>query len=159
MSVTTVLTPTVQRGLMQLNSLDPETLLLFGGTVVADGSGGVLTASLVCPNDLSVIWISLGGFLTGTTSLAARYAIILEAANIFRSSVVARVVGGTATLEQFEPPRIMLNPQIAGGAASASIVTGNTNTEDLNVEAMAFAWEAQAGRNVPQRFFWPATLA
>lgn len=158
MSVTAEISP-ARIQLVQQNELDPEVMLQFSGTATADGTGNFLQVSLVAPVDLSVLWIILGGFVTGVTSSEVQYNVNNEGTLVFMSSKPGRPVDGNLILEPFIPPIIMLNPQLPGGGSNAAIVVDNVNTEDLTVQAVAFGWEAQVGRNLPQRFFWPATLA
>jgi len=158
LSVTVSISPRAIQ-LVQQSELDPQFMFQFSGSATADGTGGALTVNLDCPADTSVLWILLGGFIGGVTSSEVQYNVALEGTLSFLSSKPGRPINAALILEPFVPPIVMLNPQLPGGTSNGAVSVDNVNTEDLSVQAIAYGWEAHVGRNLPQRFFWPATLA
>jgi len=151
-SVTIAVAVSERRPLVQLNALDPEVLLAWDAQVTADGSGGFLQGTCTCPDDLSCMFVSASGQLTGVT--ASNFLFILGQASgsvMFRAQA-GLVIDTTQVPDGWTPPKMM----VFGG--TMSVRAENINTENLNVVVIAYGWRLSVGRNVPQKFFHPVEL-
>jgi len=155
MSVATTM-PIVQNlGLVQVNDADPSRLLKWNGTVVADGTAGTLTASCIVPVGFGVIWLGLSCQIAGTTANNVAYAITEDGNTLWLSGADSRLIGTFISPDSLVPPPPLL---MFGETITSLVVAVNNDTEDMQVVAVALAWEQRAARNLPQRFFWPGLV-
>lgn len=143
---------------MQVSELDPEELIRFTGTVVADVSGGGVKLFCEAPADKSVFWIYAGGIVQDGSTSDFSYNVLVDGNIVFRQGAAGFVSSGSSVAVGFNPPGILLSPQVAGGISRLEVIADNVDGDDMIAEALAFIWDAQVGRNLPQKFFWPGTL-
>ncbi len=153
MAVATAATLTVQ-DLVQQTELDPQQLLLFTAASAGTVSGGLNVVTCTVPAGLGCLWISLSAVIDD----ASAESLSFELANgtgtwVFHGSGTIDV-GTFSTPPFFDPPRIL---QITE-TMTALIQSNNTDGDTMTARALAFAWDLQVARNIPQKFFWPGTL-
>jgi len=157
-SVTTTIALVEQRPLVRVNELDPQTLFRWDGEVSADMSGGFLQGDCFAPVNMSVLWILVGGQITSSSTSDAFFTVLLDDVALFSHSVIGHIVNTNNRLESWRPPQLLINPQVPGTRAHMNIICDNVDGDDLQPECLAFGWDADVGRNLPQKFFWPGSL-
>ncbi len=158
MSVASTIAPSESQNLVQVSDLDPETLIRFSGTVVADASAGILQLNCQAPIDKSVLWVYASAATLNASTTDFQYNVLVEGLIVFRHGVEGFQTGGNSLAAGFKPPGILLNPQAPGARAEIQIICDNVLGDNMIGEAFGFIWDAQVGRNLPQKFFWPGTL-
>lgn len=158
MSVTVAIGPTETQNLVQVSELDPEQMIRFQSTVVADVTGGFLQLTCSAPIDKSVLWVYASAAIGSGSVSPLQYNVTVDGNVVFRHGELTHLVSASAIAEGWRPPGILLNPQAPGALSAIQIIADNVDGDDMTAEAFGFIWDAQVGRNLPQKFFWPGTL-
>jgi len=145
----------VRRQLVQLTDLDPEWELRFEGNVAGDVSGGFSSLTATIDEGLGVMFVALSCSMDGGNSDNAYFNIRQDGSTFMNAGVAANPVLTDNRPAIFLPPRVLFyrHPVVA------TVTTDNVDGDDLNFWVLAYAWEIQIARNLPQKFFWPATLS
>jgi len=152
-AVATAATLTIQ-DLVQTNALDPEKLLLWTAASAGTVSGGLNVVTCTVPTGLAALWITLSGVIGGSSTSGLSYELANGTGTWVFHGVATVAMDTFATPAFFDPPRILqLTETITGLIQSV-----NTDGDTMTTRALAFAWDLQDARNIPQKFFWPGTL-
>lgn len=156
MSVSAAAAITASQQLVQITDLDPKRFIVMSGSVAGDGSGGssIITATVPAGNAAFIIRMNSNISGTGTASNLL-YRVVFNGATINDSARAPLNVTGFQRYEDYTPAPVLWIPDTL--AVSANV--DNINTQTHSFAVLMYLWELQDARNLPQRFFWPGTLA
>ncbi len=141
--------------LVQVNDLDPSAQLVYTAQSVGDVSGGLHTVTCTCPTDLAWFVSSVGCEMDGSNTSVAQFRMTVAGVTVFRRGAPANAMDTVNAPDFGDPPRLLLS----GQPLTLVIRSVNVDGDDLFIGAIAFGWELQVARNIPQKWFWPGTLA
>ena len=144
----------IRRQLVQVSELDPMWRFIGSTDSTGDGSGGLNVLTWTVPPDLSVMIMSMAAEIGQSSTANVGYVINEGAAVAFESGALAVAIDTINQPEVFSPPKIMVFEH----PITIVMRSANTNLEVMTGRLSFLAWELQIGRNLPQKFFWPATM-
>lgn len=143
-----------RRQLVQRDELDPKWEVRWSGSTVGDASAGSTTVICTVPTDLAIMFVSVAAELDGSSTANVFYNITQDGSTFFQTGAPANVVQAKNVPQSLFPPRVMFwrHPVLC------TIEAANVDGDDLFAFVFGYGWELQIGRNLPQKFFWPALL-
>lgn len=153
MSVNTVGTFSLRRDLVQLSDLDPEVELVGRTGSVGDAGGNFNLITWTMPEGLAYLFTSVNAEMNLSSVSNVNYVITSFGGTIFQASAAALLVDIFNIVSLPAPPRVMLF-----GDVTIAIMADNTLNENLSAGFVAYGWDLQVARNIPQRFLWPGTM-
>jgi len=155
-AVSAVGTISVRQNLVQVNDLDPELLIVMDASVAGDGGGGISSISATIPTGFAAMIIRASNTVLGAgTATDCVYTVSVDGVLVDEAGVGPRVVGTNQRYPNFLPAQVLW--------IQNSIVVNcdcdNINTQTQVFETVMYLWDLRTARNLPQRFFWPGTLA
>jgi len=152
-SVETVGVFSLRRDLVQVNDLDPEVELVGRVSSAGDGTGGFNRITFTMPDGFAYLFTSVNAEMNASSTSNVNYVITSFGGTVFQSGAAASLVDVFNIPHVFPPPRVMLF-----GPVVLRIMADNTNLEALAGGCVAYGWDLQTARNIPQRFMWPGTM-
>jgi len=156
MSVLVAATELMREDLVQLNDLDPELRITMSGSLAGDATGGTSDITATVPAGKAGMIVASSCAITGIGTASN---------NVFRITLNGNTVNeqaqapfNIATFQRFESwtPTPVLH--IADTIAIISTID-NVDTQTHTCRYMIYLWDLVTARNIPQKFFWPGTLA
>lgn len=140
--------------LVQIIATDPQRQFIWSGTLIGDGSGGGNAVTCTVPDGFGVMFYHLGVEMDASSTSNVIYTINEVGDSVYLDGATAINVAVLNRPHCFVPPPVIfVRPPITLVA-----VSDNVNLESIFVRCMAWAWDLQVARNLPQRFMWPAMV-
>ncbi len=140
--------------LVQTSELDPKLKLVGVTSSAGDGTGGLNQISWTIPTDLAVMVASIACQMSGSSTSNVAYLLNEDGVSIYMSGAAANLVDTTNIPDCAEPPAMMI-----WRAPTCHLLSDNVAGDTMTGHMIAFGWDLQIGRNIPQRFFWPGLLS